>query len=346
MLDRVPLLEKHLATTSGWSASTSSTRSCELAEPLPGRAGAARQRHRLRRRRRRAARHPRAAAPQRRHRRRLAGHARAATSSSPSPRPSTTALQGADIEWTPEMQRIYLEKVLDNALLLDGHYDFVVMHDPQPAALLSFLRERLGVADAGHRPGSGGATSTSPRPTRRSGSSSARSSSCTTPRSGPCPSSCPSVARHGARGAGAAVHRPAVGEEPRTGDAVLPGARQAVRRRRASPDRLPGEPVRPVEGPRRRDRGVPHRARACPRRAARARGLDGHRRPRGVQGVGRHRGRARRRPRHLPACRTSTRWARCRSNAFQRIAQRRPAEVAARRLRPHRERRRSGRAGR
>src|SRR5580765_1152575 len=54
------------------------------------------------------------------------------------------ALQGADIEWTAQMQRTYLEKVLDNALLLDGHYDFVVIHDPQPAAMLSFLRERLG----------------------------------------------------------------------------------------------------------------------------------------------------------------------------------------------------------
>ena len=38
----------------------------------------------------------------------------------------------------------YLEKVLDNALLIDGQYDYVVVHDPQPAALLSFLRERLG----------------------------------------------------------------------------------------------------------------------------------------------------------------------------------------------------------
>jgi trehalose synthase len=53
-------------------------------------------------------------------------------------------LQGADVEWTTAMQRIYLEKVLDNALLLDGHYDFIVVHDPQPAAMLSFLRERLG----------------------------------------------------------------------------------------------------------------------------------------------------------------------------------------------------------
>jgi trehalose synthase len=53
-------------------------------------------------------------------------------------------LQGADIPWTPQMQRIYLEKVLDNALQLDVEYDFVVVHDPQPAAMLSFLRERLG----------------------------------------------------------------------------------------------------------------------------------------------------------------------------------------------------------
>jgi trehalose synthase len=42
------------------------------------------------------------------------------------------------------MQRVYLEKALDNALLFDGHYDFVIAHDPQPAAILSFLRERLG----------------------------------------------------------------------------------------------------------------------------------------------------------------------------------------------------------
>jgi trehalose synthase len=54
------------------------------------------------------------------------------------------ALQGADLEWTQEMQKIYLEKVLDNALLFDGEYDYVVVHDPQPAAILSFLRDRLG----------------------------------------------------------------------------------------------------------------------------------------------------------------------------------------------------------
>jgi len=51
------------------------------------------------------------------------------------------ALQGAEIEWTPAMQRTYLERVLDNALELEGQWDFVVAHDPQPAALLGFLRE-------------------------------------------------------------------------------------------------------------------------------------------------------------------------------------------------------------
>ena len=59
------------------------------------------------------------------------------------------ALQGAEMDWTPQMQRTYLEKVLDNALLFEGDYDFVVVHDPQPAALLSFLRESLGPSLAG-----------------------------------------------------------------------------------------------------------------------------------------------------------------------------------------------------
>jgi trehalose synthase len=49
------------------------------------------------------------------------------------------ALQGAEVAWTADMQRVYLEKVLDNALLLQGEYDFIVVHDPQPVALLGFL---------------------------------------------------------------------------------------------------------------------------------------------------------------------------------------------------------------
>ena len=40
------------------------------------------------------------------------------------------------------MQRVYLERVLDNALQLEGEWDFVVMHDPQPAAMREFVRGR------------------------------------------------------------------------------------------------------------------------------------------------------------------------------------------------------------
>jgi trehalose synthase len=50
------------------------------------------------------------------------------------------ALQGADVEWTHHMERVYLERVLDNAIQLEGEYDFVVIHDPQPAAIRDFIR--------------------------------------------------------------------------------------------------------------------------------------------------------------------------------------------------------------
>jgi trehalose synthase len=52
------------------------------------------------------------------------------------------ALQGAKIEWTRSMEAGYLEWVLDNALRLEGEFDFVVVHDPQPTALRSFVRDR------------------------------------------------------------------------------------------------------------------------------------------------------------------------------------------------------------
>ena len=57
------------------------------------------------------------------------------------------ALQGADVEWTNHMERVYLERVLDNALQLEGEWDYVVMHDPQPAAMLDYARNK-GVAHA------------------------------------------------------------------------------------------------------------------------------------------------------------------------------------------------------
>lgn len=45
------------------------------------------------------------------------------------------------------MQRIYLERILDNALLMEDGYDVVVVHDPQPAALLHFLRDHPSLSD-------------------------------------------------------------------------------------------------------------------------------------------------------------------------------------------------------
>ncbi len=52
------------------------------------------------------------------------------------------ALQGADLEWTKDMERVYLERVLDNALQIEGDWDYVVIHDPQPAALRDFVRDQ------------------------------------------------------------------------------------------------------------------------------------------------------------------------------------------------------------
>jgi trehalose synthase len=54
------------------------------------------------------------------------------------------ALQGADVEWTPEMQQIYLERVAENALRFEGEWDYVVIHDPQPCAMREFIGNRGG----------------------------------------------------------------------------------------------------------------------------------------------------------------------------------------------------------
>jgi trehalose synthase len=54
------------------------------------------------------------------------------------------SLQGMYYDWTPEMREIWLNHNRLNAELFDEPYDFVIIHDPQPAAMLSFLNERLG----------------------------------------------------------------------------------------------------------------------------------------------------------------------------------------------------------
>src|SRR5262249_55660667 len=43
--------------------------------------------------------------------------------------------------WSDRKQRIYLEHVLDNALRLEGEWDVVIAHDPQPVALRSYVRD-------------------------------------------------------------------------------------------------------------------------------------------------------------------------------------------------------------
>lgn len=60
------------------------------------------------------------------------------------------ALQGMLIDWTPHMRDVWLENNLLNAQLFDEDYDFVVVHDPQPAALLAFIADLRGRHPAGH----------------------------------------------------------------------------------------------------------------------------------------------------------------------------------------------------
>jgi trehalose synthase len=52
------------------------------------------------------------------------------------------ALQGADVDWNNNMERAYLERVVDNAIALEGEWDYIVIHDPQPAAIREFIRGR------------------------------------------------------------------------------------------------------------------------------------------------------------------------------------------------------------
>lgn len=53
------------------------------------------------------------------------------------------ALQGAPLSISVEAERIYLEINRLNAEAFLGEYDFVIVHDPQPAAIRHFLDRRL-----------------------------------------------------------------------------------------------------------------------------------------------------------------------------------------------------------
>lgn len=49
------------------------------------------------------------------------------------------ALQGMELPLTEQMKEIYLAQNEVNARLFDDSYDFVIVHDPQPAAMVSYV---------------------------------------------------------------------------------------------------------------------------------------------------------------------------------------------------------------
>jgi trehalose synthase len=57
------------------------------------------------------------------------------------------SLQGMYYDWTPAMRETWLNYNKLNADLFDESYDYVVIHDPQPAAVPTFLQERTGRRD-------------------------------------------------------------------------------------------------------------------------------------------------------------------------------------------------------
>jgi len=59
------------------------------------------------------------------------------------------SLQGMLLEWTPQMREIWTRYNLQNADAFDEDYDFVVIHDPQPAGMLSMATQRLGRRPSG-----------------------------------------------------------------------------------------------------------------------------------------------------------------------------------------------------
>jgi trehalose synthase len=54
------------------------------------------------------------------------------------------SLQGMYYDWTSAMRETWLTYNRLNAELFDEEWDFVVVHDPQPAAMLGYVQERLG----------------------------------------------------------------------------------------------------------------------------------------------------------------------------------------------------------
>ena len=59
------------------------------------------------------------------------------------------SLQGMYVDWTPQMRDVWLQNNRLHAELFDETYDFVIIHDPQPAAILAILRQHDPACAAG-----------------------------------------------------------------------------------------------------------------------------------------------------------------------------------------------------
>ena len=53
-------------------------------------------------------------------------------------------LQGMDAPFTKKMKEIFLKNNQLNEKLFEGEYDFIVIHDPQPVAILNYRQEKKG----------------------------------------------------------------------------------------------------------------------------------------------------------------------------------------------------------
>ena len=53
-------------------------------------------------------------------------------------------LQGMDVPFTKEMKEMFLKNNQLNEKLFEGEYDFVVIHDPQPVAILNYRKKKIG----------------------------------------------------------------------------------------------------------------------------------------------------------------------------------------------------------
>jgi len=53
-------------------------------------------------------------------------------------------LQGMDIPFSEEIKKIFLKTNQLNEKLLEGEYDYVVIHDPQPVAILNYRKKKIG----------------------------------------------------------------------------------------------------------------------------------------------------------------------------------------------------------